>query len=284
MATTAPSVVAIDGIDVNAELDLDLGAVVTPFDRFTLSPLEADLVSVAGTVEVAACAQGKGVHFVAPRPIDDSVYESEHYFGPWTVAQAERFGFVRPMSQADLMANGVQGASGSGTTGELSATENAALTDADWDVVDECGKSAEVEPYRDALSQVGPWTEQIAAISATMQSDSAMIALLSELDKCYREAGLTPEKDEPWLVAGADDHVIDEQQVTLALAVVDCKESIDFTRRAAAVEAAYQAPVIARYSDELLAQRAQLDEMISAARELIAARDDLLTAAPDDAS
>lgn len=281
---TAPAVVDVDGIDLKAELDVDLGAVVLPYDRLTLSPLETDLLSVAGTVEVAACAQTKGVRFIAPRPIDDPVYESEHYFGPWTVEQAERFGFVRPMSQADLVANGVQGASDSDSEAGSALPDNSALTDADWDVVDECGQSAAVESYRDALSQVGPWTEEISTISTTMENDSTMIALFSELDECYRDAGLTPEEGEPWLVTGADDHVIDEQQVTLALGVVRCKESVDFTRRAAAVEAAYEASVIAQYSDELLAQRAQLEETLSDARELIAARSDLLANLPDDAS
>lgn len=256
------------GLDLTAELDEESGAVILPYDRLTTTWAEGDLITTGTSIAISRCAEAKGVTLVASPPIDDPVYASEQYFGPWTVDQARRFGFVMPMSDADLVANGVVTASPDATP---FVAPNGDLTDADWAVVDACASSPEVKALTDSIDDGGPWIEAIAATHDQLLEDEQARAIIKDLQGCFQSSGLTwDDSNEPWIPLGADGSQISEDQITLALQLVDCKEQVDFTSRMAAREAELQAPVIEKYADELVAQRQASDDVVAAARVLVA--------------
>lgn len=259
---------AVRGISLTAELNEETGAVVLPADRFSETFLEMDLLATAASTELSRCAAERGVTFVPPQPLTDTVYVSEQYHGPWTRAQAERFGFAKPMTQADLAANGIVEASsdeGAGTS------PNGDLRDEDWAVVDACDEESGPSQFDAALQHVGPWYAELRAVQERVFDDPDAKDALRDLHGCYREAGLSVSKnDSPGWPSGADASVIDQQQIQLALTSVECKEKVDFTARVAAVEARLQAPIVVKYADELVKKRGQIDEALAAARTLLA--------------
>ncbi|MBI9115722.1 hypothetical protein [Sanguibacter suaedae] len=266
----------IRGIAMAPELDEQAGAVRLPLDRFVETPEELDVLTVAGSVLTFRCARDQGVPAQASGQLPESshaIYESESYFGPWTTDQAQRFGFVSPSSDNDLVANGItERAEG---TAEPTVPPNARLTEADWAVVDECVDGPEQKMFAAALTHDGPWEESMQALPEALLRDDRTEELVSELTECYEDHGLEPGDELAWYPRGARADEISEEQIVLAMQVVTCKEEIDFTMRLAKVEAELQAPLVEKYADELIAKRAQIDEAVVKARAVIAANGDM---------
>ncbi len=270
LGDSAPSEVVptqVRGISLEAELNEETGAVVLPADRFTETFLEMDLLATASSVAVGQCAAERGVTLTPPKPLTDPVYVAEQYYGPWTRDQAERFGFVEPMTQADLAANGIV----AGTPDADGPPPNGDLTDEDWKVVDACAAAPQSTRFDDALRHVGPWYAELEAVRDQVFDDSEAKDALADLEACYEQAGIGVSRDDsPGWPRGANGSVIDQQQIQLALASVECKQKTDFTARVAAVEARLQAPIIVKYADELVQKRAEIDQALTAARALLA--------------
>lgn len=260
---------SVAGVSLRAELDRDAGAVILPADRLSLDALEQMTLAEGVSYVIAACAAKKGVVFVPPEPTDAPVYLSESYFGPWTPSQASTFGFVMPMTEPDLVANGIIAASDS--IPSRGPSPNESLTDADWEVMNECSASdPDVAVLTDALRLEGPWVNRIAEADRSLPGDARTKEVLSELYACYEEHGMRPSTGaQPWLPAGANASQITEDQIALALRVVECKDQVDFTQRVADIHAQLQAPVIAEYAEEMVAQRTGIDEALSLARGLM---------------
>lgn len=265
------------GVALDAELDETAGAVILPADRFIHTTNDMILLASAGSVEVSNCAAENGVVLPAVYPREDDVYYSEHYYGPWTVAQAERFGFVMPMTDADLRANGisqtVERPEESSEISESDASPRPDLSEADEDLVAECASNEAAQAYARVQSfGLGPWAEELAVASVSAREEQATKDALEELLQCYESNGLQPgvgEENAPWIPEGAEANVISEEQVQMALTVVECKQDIRFTERVAQVEAELQASVIVEYLDELLEHRRVLDEALASASELV---------------
>ncbi|WP_250442651.1 hypothetical protein [Actinotalea sp. C106] len=259
----------VAGISVRAELDPQTGAVILPADRLKYDQLEEMDLAHATAYAVAACAEERGVTFAPPESASDPVYRSETYFGPWTTTQANSFGFVMPMTEADLAANGIINGTSDNTS---AATPNGDLSEQDWKVIDECNATdATVQDLVAALHLQGPWMAELAAVEAAVLEDAQIQEILSELYDCYEESGLSPSNSaQPWLPVGADASQISEGQIRLALEVVDCKTQMDFTQRVADRHAQLQAPIIAEYANELVAQRDRIDEALEMSNDLVA--------------
>ncbi len=256
------------GVSLESETDSRTGAVILPYDRFVETPEETAAMTAAAAVAISVCAAAEGVEFVPPALLVDPVYASEQYFGPWTRDQAQRFAFVMPMTEADLAANGITGAVQPPTSPE--ETPNSDLTESDWAVVDACGSAPDVVTLNDALTEVGPWVEPMSMVHQALLGTSEAEGLIQQLGACLEEAGLQVDARQGWVPAGAQGREISEEQIRLALHVVECKDAIDFTHAMAAVEAGLQAPIIAEYVDELVAERQSTDEAMVLARALLA--------------
>ena len=260
------------GVDLTAELDVDSGAVVLPNDRFQLSYDEISTLTSALGALIDVCAQAKGVHVVTVNPRSDPVYSSHQYFGPWTEAQAERFGFAAPMTANDMYFNEVkmEGSAGGNGAPVKRPAINAGLTKADWDVVDGCQGTDGTAELKGALAVNGPWTSQLYAIKKNVFDQPDARAALVDVDACYSAQGLTPDPASPWLVQGVSDHLISEAQIKLALQLVVCKKKTSFTERVSQAEARLQAPVILTYLDELLQKRQAAEAALKKSKVIIA--------------
>jgi hypothetical protein len=264
-------------------LDPARGAVILPYDRFVPSENESSLIADAGSALVSKCAAVSGVVFATGPVLQDPVYDSEQFFGPWTSSQAEHFGFAPELTQADLVANGIlpggaasppaEGATPSPSDGDRSqkgSGTNANLTDADWAVIDGCGRNKE---YRDLMSALvfgaGPWAEPLAAVNDSVFDDRDAKAAQSDLSACLARGGMTADPAHPGLPVGADPGTISAAQVELALKTVACKDEVRFTQRVAAVLAAKQAPIVVAYLSELVAKRHALDDALDRARQIL---------------
>lgn len=268
----------VRGISLKADFDEATGTVSLPYDRLSLSPPEEELLTKAGSVATSVCAQSQGVHFVPSRPKLDPVYESEQYLGPWTVDQAQRFGFVTPMTEADLEANGILPPPAEREGGGQAANPNSRLTDSDWAVVNKCATGGSLDEFTSALEDVGPWVAPMRSIDESLPRDPQARALIAKLDSCFAGMGLVPSADMAWLPEGANGHEITEEQISLALSAVECKNRVNFTLLMADREAELQAPIIEKYAAELAERRASIEKAVADARELIAKNDDLFVA------
>ena len=104
--------------------------------------------------------------------------------------------------------------------------------------------------------------------------DPRMQDLFSELRVCYAEQGMEMDEESPGYIHPRIDR-IDEEQISLALKTVECKDQVNFTRRAADITAERQIPIIEEYADELLAGREKWDDTVAEAEEYIAAHPEL---------
>lgn len=277
-ATTYPDV----GIDLTSTVDPVSGAIVFPYDRLTPSEEESALMFAAEDVLIARCAQERGVDWRAvPVSTYSTLYDSSIYFGVWTEGQANRFAFTLPSTNADLVANGAvePGALevhlGTPEQPDLSGIRavlehNSTVSEADREVVTECGQSPEIERISGLELFSGPWNSKLSVAMQSFDTLPEVEAIYAELDTCLAEAGLTPDPDSPGHPLGAEVDRIDEEQIRMALQVVECKSQIDFVPRLADLEAQLEAPVLVEYADELLEARADTDALVAEARAVLA--------------
>jgi len=265
----------VRGVVLDAELDRESGAVILPLDRLFLTTNEQYLITDAVTALVSKCAAAQGVDFDPGPVVSKPIYESEEFYGNWTVAQAERFGFVRPSSEADLVANGVIEPPPGFQSYE---SPNINLTDAESAVVEQCYKSPEAKSLRDSVGGVGPWFAMAEGLidtpSPLVVDDPRVKEAWSDLSACFARAGLEPNSDPYWMGSpvGARSDVIDEEQISLSLKTVACKDEVAFTERVADVTAEKQAAIIVKYLDEMVAYRQSADEALATARQIVAER------------
>ncbi|GAA1866487.1 hypothetical protein [Myceligenerans crystallogenes] len=273
------------GSGARVELDEATGAVTLPADRYELHPIDEFVVMIALQVEAAVCAADAGVTFYArPVPADVDVYRNEAAFGPWTMAQAERFGFVPPARDADLRANGVlpEGAGVPADPLARAATESARKLSQDPEagrrVEEHCGDSELTAGMRSAARfregrGAAPWETELQAIAVGFTDRNAVPEareIWDEVGECYRREGLRPDRDRPWLPRGYDTWTIDEEQIAMAVTTVRCKDEADATRRVHELWAGRQQAVIDEYQPEMAALARQEQAVVERAERLIA--------------
>lgn len=271
-------------VRVESVVNVDTGAVAFPDELFYASLEENDLLTTATSLAIATCAQARGVDFRASgTPSHSTLYESSNYFGVWTESAAERFGFVPPMTNRDLIANGVSGAPAL-TDVQLTATpeqpdlslnveiaaHNSALSEDEFAVIAECanGEAAKVFDLR-AIAPAGPWSQPLGEVHRAFNQDDVVKETYSQLNECLEREGLQPDESAPGMPIGADSGSITEDQVVMALTVVDCKAEVEFVDRLAARMAELQAPIINKYFAELSDQRSAIERAVEQARELV---------------
>jgi hypothetical protein len=278
--TDESSAISGGGIDVTPQLDEDLGRVVLPYDRFTFDGADVSLLRQAVNVEVALCAREQGIDFVAsPMFADVEVYRSESFFGPWTMEQAQKFGFIEPMRDADLRANGFV-PEGYGTPSDqawiATVEHNGPVIEEYQAQLDECSEQADtrLESIREVPNS--PWHAELWAIQESLGKDKRVEEAVAKLEQCLRDRNLKPIPGNPGYVEGFDVNQITEEQILLAIQTVECKEEVDFTQTVASAWASLQEPVLARYAREIVAQGEANARALEDARALISANSEVL--------
>ncbi|WP_157802650.1 hypothetical protein [Sediminihabitans luteus] len=253
-------------------LDEERGEIRLPIDEYIPQRTDSGLLASASQAMAVGCAREAGISFMAPAPIENEIYRSEGLFGPWTTWQAEKFGFVSPtLSDADLREGGVV-PEDYGVPGDPAALAqvlevNDAMSAADQEAVLECYDAPGQKAFR-LPSGPGPWLAEFGAADERARTSEAVVAARAELDDCLRREGLEPDPET--FVVGADENVIDEEQIGLAVTYVACKQETRFTETVAQVFADEQAQVVEKYDDDLAAVAAELVTVREAAREYVA--------------
>jgi hypothetical protein len=258
-------------VTATAELDPATGAVILPSDRFVTTMVDDNLLTVARTAAAAVCAREQGVQFMVPGYVEQPIYLSESFFGPWTMDQAQKFGFAQPAPDADLRANGQVSAEygePSALNNAQVAEQNAGLSDSDLQVVEECNGSPDAQ--RLTLSATGAWQDEMGVWDITKLPGADEV--FDDLYSCYRENGMEPEGADgvPGFPLGADPSVINEEQITLAVQSVECKEKLGTTQKLADLWATAEAPAVEKYAKELTARADEIDTVRREAKAYIA--------------
>ncbi|WP_157270197.1 hypothetical protein [Paraoerskovia marina] len=275
-AAEDPKLAPVEDVRGSYTLDRETGSITFPVDRFGVTAQEEAVLGSAGSVVLETCARARGVEFLAWESRYVPEYEASTLYGVWTSSLVERFGFVAPMSDADLRANGVM------TESPLDVADTGATGQArDWGLIDpspdaenvlaECRDSAEFQAVDSAQFYRGEaWTVPIADASHAVERSAPYEDLADDLHRCLRDEGLEPDG---LSVEGADPSQISAEQIELALRVVHCKDEVDFVHRAVVEVSRAQLPVVERYEDELTAHRAAIDEALDRAQEVLAGSD-----------
>jgi hypothetical protein len=273
-----------------AEVDPETATVKFPVDYVGLSDQEdSDYLSAAYSAALTKCAREElDIPWVALEP--DGYSPTAHMwtkYGPWTKPVAEKFAFAIPMGDGALIVNGlVDEPEGY----ELTPLPNEDLPEEQKrEVYDVCGSKPEVEhfnekPLWDASS--GPGWAALDDEAEAVNRDPRMQALVEELHVCYNENDIRFDANRPYVAFAADavwwdkpemegQKQITEEQIQLALKVVDCKDQVDFTQRAADIIAERQVPIIEEHADELFQIRANWDATVADAKEYIASHPEL---------
>lgn len=250
-------------------LDRETGAITFPADRFMLSNEEEAELSAVSSILLESCAGESGIEFGAWESRHVPEYDASTLYGVWTPALAARFGFVTPMSDADLRANGVTvHQPGTEKPPEAQDHDRGVLDSSPEaeDVLAECQSTPEyqaIDSFQFYRTQA--WSVPLGdAFEAAQQSDE-FEAAVTDLHECFRADGLRPEG---FAVKGTDISEISAEQIDLALRVVECKDDVDFVRRAVVEVARHQLPIVERYENELTAHRAAIDEALARAETI----------------
>ncbi|PWF25973.1 hypothetical protein DD236_07655 [Ancrocorticia populi] len=268
-SASSPSLNQVDGLDLMADVDPDAGTVVLPADRFQLSENKLTILSTAGDIGITKCARSLGIPMMVSSADPDPVYDMWYQFGPWTVDMAERFAFVPPMTDADMVVNGIEGAPAD------SKSANDDYVPLPEDQLDEAIEKCSGDPdfvYFNGIDDGfgGPWQEDFNQVYEKTLGDPRAEKVFDDLTACYKENGMTFDSSTPSFVTAADPNRIDEDQVEMAVKVAQCQESTDSIQQLADIMAEYQAPTIEEYAEELVEIRDSQDEALAKAEDYIA--------------
>lgn len=226
------------------------------------------------------------------RPVDP-LYAVDVMLPPWLEEHAERFAFFPPQPLGDLLANGVTPAGTS--TGDLEARQ-VRIAEAEQkytaflesvedpqyqSALATCEDDPEVKKWKDIKFSdlyAGPWTEEFEADWVAAFKDERMRPIKEEFAACLAESGLeaaVPDSiayDDIFAVKGQSYETIDEQQITLAVTTVRCKDQVDAVARTMTIWAEYEAATYREYEQELNENLAELETMRADMEALWASR------------
>ncbi len=272
------------GVNLKSEVNPTAGTVVFPGDRFALSEVERMHLVDADLVAYAVCAREHGVPFYAQFIGNGKAPEysmSGGFGGPWTVEMANKYAYLGPMTEADMIGNGII----SPTEKNEYVNPNESITPEDREIMSKgCRKYKTAEKFRRYSEQQGrpPAVDSlmVSNLWTKIKKDSDYNPLISDLKKCYADSGISvkPSSDAilGFTVVGADYSTINAQQIELAVRDAKCQVKIDFMQKMADIIAKVQAPIIVENLEDLTAWRKQLDEVLKEADEYIDAHQDVI--------
>jgi len=278
------------GMNRKAEVDPETATVKFPVDYVELGEQEdAAQIGAAYSATVAKCAREElDIPWVAydPDPYSPTAHMWTKY-GPWTKPVAEKFAFAIPMGDGALIVNGLVDEP-EGYEWPTDPNENLSSAQR-GKMFDVCGSKPEAEHFNEKAlwdASHGPGWAALDDEAEAVNRDPRMQALIEELHVCYNENDIRFDANRPYVAFAADavwwdkpemegQKQITEEQIQLALKVVDCKDQVNFTQRAADIIAERQVPIIEEHADELFQIRANWDATVADAKEYIAAHPEL---------
>lgn len=248
-----------------AILDEEHTEIHLPLDEYTPSTDDRMRLQRAEDITAQTCLAKSGYDVTMPNVLDfdpSPIYQ-QNFFGPWTDSRAAAQGY-------GLMTTPLQTAQTAFEQG-LSEKASKALV--------ACLDEPEVEEFALAADDVTSTSSRIDTVSwGIVEQTKEYATVYAAYRTCMTDQGYVfgpDEKYSPGMSALADpDSASDgpsEQEVDQALDEVECKTSTGFTQTFADIVAAYQIELIAEDEAALVAEKADLDEQLAHANELIAA-------------
>lgn len=268
-------------IDTHAEVDVATSRVIFPSTPFRITEEERYIIDTAHNVAVNKCAQeelGINAQYSGFTSLQSDVYEMFNEYGPWTEDMASRFGYVDPQTEADMIANGIEGAPADAKLTNWGDMPE--LSDVDFERVNkECRSKPEVKQFSlvqlENSQPVAMSKITVADIEEKIKNDERGQAVFSDLKECYTKNNIAFEEiadsAAPSLVrvTASNPDAINEEQIQLALKDVACKNKVNMIPRLADIWAEYEAPVIQENAIELQAYREKIDDLIAKANVYI---------------
>ncbi|WP_441392923.1 hypothetical protein [Ancrocorticia sp.] len=197
-----------------------------------LSAEESDTLLSAQSGAMAACARKNGLSWTGWN-ISDGDYSYVNMwreFGPWTEFMASNFGFAQPRSDLGLMTTGLKPKS---EDYEEPTVPNTELSESEiGQVTETCNDDPVVMSFMETnVVDYGPWAEDLGGSADLLEGNDSANEVFDELAVCFEQQGMTMKEDSPGFPTAATVEVIDEEQIQLALKVVDCQTSVNATER-----------------------------------------------------
>lgn len=237
-----------------ADVDRETSRIVFPITRFQYSDEERAIVESAGSLQYYLCLQDEGVAVSGWQPREAWPMDvHERRFGVWIEEFAEQYAFTVPDPPPPPVEP---------------------WYDVTGDVADACHQQVQEDPRWESefdRPYAGPLAYDMTAATDQVFVSEPGAAAQADWEACIEEAGLARDTtmDSPSAIVGATDE-INEEQIRLALTSVRCKDEVNYVERLADVEAGFQQPVVDKYLKELSAERAELDRVLTEAREYLA--------------
>ena len=259
-----PLGVPLASVDATADVDAEQGTIVLPAERFLLAEAEHVEIDAAGQVGLDQCVRDRGFDVISnPRGMTAG---SDRRYGTWVLQEAEKYGFAPPSDAHGTGEHQTGPASGGGDDGE-GRYRPGDIRNVDVEILLECQEAPgvtrfdtrQIEPAFDYGGEIGPLMDEAFASVEGQQ-------VFTDWEACLVSHGL--ERDEersPYSIRGASMEAT-EQDIAMALVDVGCKTEVGFVQRLADLEAALQAPVVARYFKELTAMRSEYEAVLEDAR------------------
>lgn len=268
------------GIPETVTYDLDLSAINLPYDAFLVSHYERLQLQHGAMVDLVTCARERSLDLVlVPLFSDIDVVKNEHFFGPWTLAQAEKYAFVTPSRDADLRANGIvdQDYGYFATPEEKFAySHNAPILSENDEELEGCGATMRRINEEVRVVKNAPWDNEITILPEKIFEYDQARQALTDLESCMSTVGLKADPDRPGYAAGWKFDVINEQQIEMAVKAVQCKNKTGFTETLAELLAAQQVEIMKKYEKEVFAQKQRKDDALAEVSNLLVGNQHLL--------
>ncbi len=268
-------------VEPTAELDYDAAIVHLPADQVSTSDQMNEFMTIdeATRGAILKCAREK-TEFTLPKNVpigDDQPIRRVYWrYGPWTKEVAEKFAFVPPMTDGELIANQLvprPADLGEGTN----YNPYADLTDADREQINEvCASDPDVARFKITnIVSDGPGRRALQDVDSQVKADPRIKQISDDLAACFVTKGMEADDRMFGFPQGVDFNAINEEQIALALKTVECKDQVDFMPRTMDIVAEYQAEIIDQYADELFAGRQKWDDALADAKQYISDHPDL---------
>ncbi len=279
----------VSGINPKAELDYDAATVRLPSSYVETNYQENDmfLLDDASSGAYLKCAHEKaGFDMTVGYPVDreEPVRDVFWRYGPWTKEMAEKYAFVPPLTDGEMMFNGFVPRPADWVAPESSGNPFEGVSDQERERIREvCGKDPDALRFLPStVSSDGPAAVELSGAWDRAERDPRVQGLVDELDQCFRGQGLEAHPRRIGSPTAGDPGVLNEEQIEIALKTVECKDEVDFTQRLADVLAEYEMEIIDGNASELVAARELWDDRVLEARQYIAENPDYFVLPTDE--
>lgn len=242
---------------VRARLDQQTGQIVLPLEAYAMSSIEVRDVSHANALLISDCMAEGGRDFPRAMQNWDAVpVLPERPYGIWSRSDAESNGYGMPKSAEE---------------GKIFSQEEE-KDQAWWDAFNSCQSKISLFPVMgvNTSPQMSPVDQGMRESYDTLLASAEFKKIRDAWTECITAKGLTPNPESK--ILNPETPASGIEQLRVAAVDVGCKESVNAVQSLADFEARQQMAYKAKHESELTEYRSQADDVLAAARKVLATR------------